>query len=239
MEQDKLDALVGKIQKLLALAGNNPNENEAAAAMEAASRLMALHNLSLTDVETTDSEERVEEKFAEKGGTKAGWARRVWNSTSNLNFCKYFYTARPRYADIHHIIGTRANVIATQIMAEYLIETVNRLSFVALIKGTERNAFRLGAATRLSQRLYELKSQREKGTEQKTSSNPGNLPALASLYAVHQTENDAYYAQNYGKLIKGKKINTKNTNAFFAGMKAANEISLNDQIDKQNHQAIR
>ena len=240
MEQDKLDALVNKIQKLLNLAGNNPNENEAAAAMEAASRLMAVHNLTLMDVDTTKDEERIEEKFAEKGGTKAGWARRIWNSTCSLNFCKYFYTSVPRSSDIHHIIGTRANVTATMVMADYLVTTVNRLAFEAIIKGTERQAFRLGAATRLSQRLFQLKKDRERGTNNKGSINPENLPALANLYAVHQTDNDAYYAQNYTKGLKtGKQTTTKNTSAYYAGMKAANDISLSDQIDKQNRQAIR
>ena len=47
--------LVEKVKKLLALAGNNPNENEAQAAMLKAQKMIAEYNLEITDVEEKDA----------------------------------------------------------------------------------------------------------------------------------------------------------------------------------------
>ena len=41
------EKIIERIRKLLALAGNNPNEAEAALAMEKAQAELALHNLSM------------------------------------------------------------------------------------------------------------------------------------------------------------------------------------------------
>jgi hypothetical protein len=225
---ENVDKLIEKVKKLLALAGNNPNENEAAAAMERASRLMAQHNLTASQINTNDND-RIEDKTTETGGIKQKWARYIWNSTAKLNFTYYFYSHIPHFPDVHNLIGTRANVETTKIMAVYLIETVERLAYEAPIPGTQRTAFKLGAATRLAQRMEKLKRDREQGKEQTTSSN--NLPALANLYQVHETDNKQFYLEKHGKVCgKGQRASTKNHNAFALGMQAANNISLATQI---------
>lgn len=43
-----------KIRKLLALAGNNPNENERFQAMEMAQKLLAEHDLNMSDVDRVE-----------------------------------------------------------------------------------------------------------------------------------------------------------------------------------------
>lgn len=48
------EQLVEKVKKLLALAGNNPNENEAQAAMLKAQKMIAEYNLEITDGEAKD-----------------------------------------------------------------------------------------------------------------------------------------------------------------------------------------
>jgi len=55
------EKLAERIRKLLALAGNNPSEAEAAMAMERASALLAEHNLTMAEVETLGTDdERIE-----------------------------------------------------------------------------------------------------------------------------------------------------------------------------------
>lgn len=46
-----MEKIVAKIQKLFALAGNNPSEQEAASALLKAQALLAKYNLSQADVE--------------------------------------------------------------------------------------------------------------------------------------------------------------------------------------------
>lgn len=49
---DKMSQIADKIQKLLALAGNNPSQEEAQAALLKAQALMAKYNLKESDIST-------------------------------------------------------------------------------------------------------------------------------------------------------------------------------------------
>jgi Protein of unknown function (DUF2786) len=56
------EKLAGRIRNLLSMAGNNPNDHEAFAAMERASDLMAEHNLTMAHIEALGTgEERVKD----------------------------------------------------------------------------------------------------------------------------------------------------------------------------------
>jgi hypothetical protein len=68
----------------------------------------------------------------------------------------------PHVGDRHSLIGTRANVVSTQVMAQYLVETVERLARDCPdIHGVhEHHAFKLGCARRLAQRLGMLRESR-------------------------------------------------------------------------------
>lgn len=66
--------IISKIEKLLALAGNNPSEAEAQAAMLKAQQLMAQHNLDMAQFKNKSKEEKeaVTEYF--KGYHNTNWA---------------------------------------------------------------------------------------------------------------------------------------------------------------------
>ena len=49
MHDEKIERVLEKVKKLLALAGNNPSEAEAQAAALRAQELIARYNLSITD----------------------------------------------------------------------------------------------------------------------------------------------------------------------------------------------
>lgn len=61
-----MEKIVAKIQKLFALAGNNPSEQEAAAALLKAQALLAKYNLSQADIEGEESKEWKHELFISK-----------------------------------------------------------------------------------------------------------------------------------------------------------------------------
>lgn len=123
------EAIISKVQKLIALAGNNPNENEAEAAMEKAMALLAAYNLDMMTVER---------KSGKKGGprsqqyTKGGlykWQRYLWDEVAKLNFCMYWTRMGNNGGKFEHkILGSQANVIATNVMAQYLQDTIERLA---------------------------------------------------------------------------------------------------------------
>jgi hypothetical protein len=142
-----MERVAERIRKLLALANNNPSEAEAAIALERASALMAEHNLTMAQVDAHGTgDERVEEKHnaAYRGQT---WARLIWGSVAQLNFCMYYYRHNnrgdygwytkpngkiekgpPREVDEHVVIGTRANVETTKAMVDYLVSAIERLA---------------------------------------------------------------------------------------------------------------
>lgn len=72
MSEEKVEKILDKVKKLLALAGNNPSEEEAKAAALKAQQLIAQYNLSMTDVgEEEDKTEKLMFKYFQTGVDKA------------------------------------------------------------------------------------------------------------------------------------------------------------------------
>lgn len=93
-ERNKImEKIIEKIQKLLALANNNPNENEAMAAALKAQRLMAENDISLEQVdETIDNKEIVKEIYhASNKHEMKKWKFGLANVVANNFRCKVFF----------------------------------------------------------------------------------------------------------------------------------------------------
>lgn len=69
--------IISKIEKLLALAGNNPSEAEAQAAMLKAQQLMAEHNLDMATFQKTEEAKKEVEQIWVKGGHNCNWMIRL------------------------------------------------------------------------------------------------------------------------------------------------------------------
>ena len=165
----KTEAVIDKVRKLLALAKNNDNEHQAEAAASKAQELLEAHNLDMAVINRQSNKFAPRDKQNLRGGLYT-WQRDLWNQTARLNFCKYWFirgtSAGSQYE--HELLGSKANVIATQIMANYLQEAIERLARrwvhdnrpgkSIFIK--EAIAFREGVAARLSYRLWELQEKR-------------------------------------------------------------------------------
>lgn len=156
--QVDMDKIIERIKKLLALANNNPNEAEAAFAMAKATEILEAYNLDLSVV-GGNSNARKDEK--RKGGLYS-WQRSLWQAVAELNFCHYFSLkglARGSSYE-HRLIGSHANVIATEMMATYLQNAVERLAQQWAKENSYRSvfvreaiAYREGMTGRLSERL--------------------------------------------------------------------------------------
>src|SRR5512147_128379 len=89
MSETNLDKIIAKVQKLLALAGNNPNEAEALAAMERAHAILAEYNLSLADVKEGSQEDAVVNN--DLVTESQIWSRPIYDACAKLYFCGYFF----------------------------------------------------------------------------------------------------------------------------------------------------
>ena len=199
-------AVLDKVRKLLAMANSaTANENEAAIATAKAMELLAQHNLDMATVgESRTSSNRQDTKRA---GGLYSWQRQLWNAVAELNFCKYWYipgTGRGQQYQ-HRVLGRRENVVATEVLADYLQKTVDRLA-QEWAKAQGMNVFkreaiiyREGMAERLVGRLNDLRrkklaEERAKAEQAQTSSSPsgGTALVLASVIASEEDLNNDY-----------------------------------------------
>lgn len=231
-------SVIDKVQKLLALAGNNPNENEAAAASAKAMELLAAYNLDMAIVgKTAKGSQRSDNKL--KGGLY-GWQRDLWKASCELNFCMYWSIKGLAKGSTyeHRILGREENVIGARIMAEYLQQTIERITQdYAKARGYhcfERAmiAYREGMSDRLVTRLKMLREEqkaadRAKEEElRKRGSSAGTGIVLAS---VIQSEEDANWDHAYGL----KPGTTAQRRADQAARQAAAQAAYEEERRKQ------
>jgi hypothetical protein len=261
-DRKAMEKLAERIRKILALAGNNPNEAEAASAMERASALMAEHNLTMAHVDALGTgDERVEDIHRSEHSRQT-WARSIWHEVAELNFCfwcyrsphrRTYYRQAPdghlqpiprRETDEHVVVGTRANVESTKAMALYLVETVERLAREAegLYGAHDRHAFKLGCARRLAVRLRVLRRERVSAAakaKQGTPTGNRNLPTLADVYKAHETANHELYLKIHGRMPHGgSTIGTSRVGAYAAGHAAGGDIGLDAQVKARITRAL-
>jgi hypothetical protein len=169
LSENELRKVIERVQKLLALAGNNTNENEALAAIEKAHAILAEHNLDLNEIEahearphTLEEEQRVrDDTDTTLSENYYGW---IWNAVAKAHYCSAF-VLRPsnRARQTYHIlVGRQINVLVAKQLALYLCQTIRRLANeeakrVGRSDHAFKNAFLAGAATRISQRVRDMK----------------------------------------------------------------------------------
>lgn len=198
-------AVIEKVKKLLALAEGNSNENEAASASAKAMELLAAYNLNMTIIGSTAKGKQGARSDTKKKGGLYSWQRDLWKAVSELNFCMYWSikgTARGSTYE-HRVLGSQANVISTEVMAEYLQHTVERLAQewakprYRSVFVREAIAYREGMAYRLVQRLNALRiarldeDARKKNEEAARNQHPNAATSNALVLAdVIESEHD-------------------------------------------------
>lgn len=207
LDQDKTSAIIERVKKLLAMAQGKANEHEAATASAMAQKLMEDHNIDMAVLgksgKGTQGAARKDQK--EKGGLY-GWQRDLWRGCAELNMCVYWSIKGLERGSVyeHRVLGSEVNVLATNLLAEYLQGTVNRLAQEkAKADGykspfvRELIAYREGIASRLVERLRDLRQKRIEEDERKAreaaaaASHPSAAPGTALVLAdVIQSEDD-------------------------------------------------
>jgi hypothetical protein len=196
------ESVISKVEKLLALSRNNSNEAEAESAAAKAMELLAAYNLDMAIVGQTSKQDGKRNDKKRKGGLYS-WQRDLWHAVSKLNFCRYWFIrglGRGTQYE-HRILGRQENVIATELMAEYLQDTIERLTVEYGKKHypgksrfiRELIAYREGMANRLYWRLEDLRHQRitedrRKADEARARHSHGGTALV--LADVIQTEDD-------------------------------------------------
>jgi hypothetical protein len=229
-----------RVRKLLALAGNNPNEHEAAAAAERAQAILAEHNLTVGDLRTDD----VDDEFVEDDELTTSsqpWRRPLGTMVARMFFCEYLYSRLPQHRDRHWFVGQRHNVAVAKLFFTYLHLTVNRLSHqYALnrepkLRSACRTEFRRACTNRLCMRIHNRIEAAKKGNIPKPDGG-GNLPALINVYDNAQKQIKAHIEKSFGEAANkekpGRNVSTKTQDleARIEGYRAGDAIGLDAQI---------
>jgi hypothetical protein len=123
--------IIDRIRKLLALAdaSRNPNEAEAEAAMRMATRLLSQNNLDLSDVQSSDPNNRPvgEHPVPCSRAPAETWKAILANSVAPLYYAKVY-----RMGDELRYVGRPHNTIVASEMTAYLIRAIDRLAEQAL-----------------------------------------------------------------------------------------------------------
>lgn len=171
MDADR-QKIIDKIRKLLALSKSD-NYHEAANAAGRAQALMEKYSIETAMLE----EERAEKPadpirgiiFQGKGGKLRTWVLNIAREVARANRLSIWYTSTNKMAVIN-AAGTPHNIEAAQVLLGWLIGEVDRLykeerpaGFTRGVGRSWANAFRLGAAKTIGQRLAEsIKETRER-----------------------------------------------------------------------------
>lgn len=127
-DDSKIQKVIAKISKLLALADvdKNPSENEAISASLKVQQLLAEYNLSLEQVTGESREEQpIEQAVADVGGSgsKYNWKHQLAYAVANGYACKSFSVGNSSVV----FYGYSADVILARRVFVYLFKVGNRL----------------------------------------------------------------------------------------------------------------
>lgn len=210
--------ILDRIRKLAALADakSGATEAEASVAMEMMQDLLRKNGLSMAEIEASGgavSDDGKRERATIKRSSMYKWQRELMACIAETNFCVHiiheeFDPDTRRKAKRHQLVGRSINVIATQIMYDYLVTTMKRLvSEAGHAPGTHNEKdyhYWLEACgerlqDRLKQRAREAKRESErKAREAKAaashpaSAGGGTALVLATLYTNEEELNEDF-----------------------------------------------
>lgn len=214
-------------EKLFRVAGRNPDE--AAAYTGKALAILEELNLDMSVLEQGGGEKakRSDEKMA--GGLYT-WQRDLWRSISELHFCFYWnqYNFDPNkvnkyrqrkygnkqmggYVFQHRVVGRSVNVIAVRNMAQYLEQTIERLTREHVVSPANywtryATSYRQGIAEtvigkildrRRDQLAEEHKKQRE--AEERTNQTGASISRALTIASLTKSEEEANYDFLHGE----------------------------------------
>lgn len=134
------DKILDRIEKLLRLARNNPNEHEAESALKMAQSIADAHNIDIASVKSSKAGQRSDKRM---GGGLYPYQRTLFKNIAELNHCMYWHekglTKGAKYE--HRLLGSKLNVMLAQQMAEYLQDTVEAITRTQFCGGDAKRYF--------------------------------------------------------------------------------------------------
>ncbi len=235
--------VIARIRKLLKLAGNAGSEAEAALAAERAAELMRAHEIheaqvSIDEPNMPRTPEPIEQKYqATDTKKKVAWHMRI-----AVAVCKSYGARAYWHGGRVMMFGRLSAVQAASYTCQYLFREVERITDSEAPTGTYsrsyRNAFRLGCAQRVGDRLYAAhKNQEARRAVAKPVAEPRvNIedveppPPSAGVLAVIEKDHaevEEEYKRYSKKWRKGRHVGQISSGSGYdAGQEAGDSINI-------------
>lgn len=214
------EKLIDKIRKLLSLAGNNPNVEEAAAAAAKAQSLMLEHKLSIEEIPDEEKREECGKEDTNLGGNARSimWRRVLYECIAKHHFCTTVYTANTK---VSHIVGKPSHIAVTNYLYAYLAGEIERLYKDYLRRGAfllnpNLRAFAFGA----------IRSIREKFEAERRAAQTQAGPACQALVLTEDRSTRLALARFFPRLSSKATISLSSSDAYGAGLDAGRGIGL-------------
>lgn len=229
---ENLESVMRRIQKLLAIAGDDrANPEEAAAAAGMAERIMRKYQLEHADVilESLKKGDDMHKEdcvaSAKTNGTRIvkvpPWAQWIAVETAKVNDCGCKVVTTQSGDTGIQFYGFRQDVMVAKFTYEYLIGTLLRLcnefkNTPAYYDRSSVDSYRKGVATGIYTNLRKLRAAKEQENRTNTT---GTALVVAKERAVAE----------YGGEFKTKKSSstTRNSSAFGAGVRDGSKVDVN------------
>lgn len=245
-----------RVQKLLVLAGNNPNEQEAQEAANRAHAMLAEFNLTLSDVEARGG--KSEDNFITDDQLmteSVPWRRPLGTMVAKMFFCSYMFAYHKKWTseracgyiryDKHYFIGARHNVEVAKHMFQYLSDTIERLADEGAKtcvgnRSSFRTDFKSACAGRVCSRIQTRIDESKRGPTIVESS--GNtLPALASLYDQTEKKLKLFIKEQHpgSKVSKSRGRASSYSEGAHAGRRAGDSIGLDQQVGRSQSKLLK
>ena len=207
MDKESAIELIRKCFQL----SKSPNENEAQRALEKAHEILAKYNLEMLDLEKQDINIRPVVCDMKIPVGSRDWKKILMNGLALHNFC-YCLTSG---SDII-IIGRPQNIVCVLEMGGWVITQLeNRAQIATMMQDTHkqafRNAFLVGAVSKINHRLREMRKAEE-------------VMSTALTILDNEAKNYAYQKFSVGK---GRALGQSNHSAgYHAGSEYGSQVSL-------------
>lgn len=232
------DRIIERVQKLLNLAGNNPNEAERDAAMQKALAVLAEHNMTMEQVErtTTRKERNVGHMTAE--GRSGPWIKGTYAAIGRLYFCEYVFMSLGKKT-VHYFIGEQANCAVAHQIASWVSETLWKEGVAGKRRTGSNNAYLTSflnhASDVLALRVEKMIEEARKG---ETVVDGKNLPVLASFYDTARDANRQYMNDEIRPRTVRSRKSIQDAVGAADGAAYARSINLNPQVGDQKQEKL-
>jgi len=226
-KDQQLKLVMERVRKILAMT-ESPHEEEAKTASEMAHKILKEYNLTLSDLEV-EKEGIIEEQYDENFNRIAPWKLTLLIQIMRTNYCESYQSIigfknnggyRNDMVKKFIVVGREANVTTAKIMADYLVNVVERMAKNYGGDNDEKKSYKSGLSLGLRVRLKKMIEQ------EKVES-----PISTALVKRENALVENYMNQKNNMTKTTIKTNIKDAMAYIAGQKDASKINLNSQLD--------